>query len=158
MAGSAATFALGVDFSPHATPCTPSGTSYGSTCPIKKNNLQHVHVSGFGQIRSCHGHVRLTLTYHNQVPIRVKLVLRIRTKSGKVRTITKTFTLGVGKKFTLNNRVKGSNVLSAQLTLTITDANGDSTTITKSTQGKPAACVKAASAHRSPSFTARAHP
>jgi hypothetical protein len=154
MAGTAVAFAVGVNFSPHAATCT---TGYGSTCPAKKYNLEHIHVSGFGQLRSCQGHVRLTLTNNNQVPSDVKLVLLITTKSGKVHRITRTLTLGVGKEFTLNNALKDSNIKGAQLKLTVSDANGDLTTITKSSKRKLAACVSAASAHRSPSFTARAH-
>jgi hypothetical protein len=153
MAGSAAAFALGVNFSPHASSCTPSSTGYGPSCPPPKHNLHHIHIKGFGQIRNCHGHVRLTLTNSNGIPSQVKLVLRIRTTSGKIVRITKTFTLGVGKKRTLNNPLKGYNVLGAQLKLTVTDANGDVATLTKSTRGRPVACVLAASAHRSPGFT-----
>jgi hypothetical protein len=155
MTGSAVAFALGVRFSPSVQVCTPTGIpGYGPICRnVPKHNLHHIHIKGFGQIRNCHGHVRLTLTNSNGIPSQVKLVLRIRTTSGKIVRITKTFTLGVGKKRTLNNPLKGYNVLGAQLKLTVTDANGDVATLTKSTRGSRVACVLAASAHRSPAFT-----
>jgi hypothetical protein len=156
MATTAVAFAVGVNFSPRKTVCVNTGIpGYGPICTNQPSyNLKHIHVKGFGQIRACQKHVDLTFQNRNKVASHVKLVLTIKTRSGKTVRITKSFTLGVGKKITVSNPLKGSKIASAKLRLTVTDANGDVAVITSSTLGKPVACVKAVSVSRPPAFTA----
>ena len=133
MAGSAVAFAVGVNFSPHSQTCIPTGIpGYGPICITnKKYNLHHIRVKGFRKTPISNGRIHLAFKNGNSVPVQVKLVLTIKTKSGKIRRITKTFTLATGKTFDLNELLKGVHVRGAKLQLTVTDTTGDIATITK---------------------------
>lgn len=133
MAASAVAFAVGVDFSPRSETCIPTGIpGYGPICfQNKKHNLHHIRVRGFFRSAIRHGRFHLRFKNYNAVAVRVKLVLTIKTRSGKIRRIRKTFTLDPGKTFTLNKHLRVIHLRGAKLQLTITDTTGDRATITK---------------------------
>jgi hypothetical protein len=128
-AGAAVAFSVGVRFAPR-TACTGSSLSYGSGCPSK--SVHHVKVHGFHGLHHHHGLVHFRLTNRNQVKITVTLVMTLQTKHGKIHKITRTFTLKPGKTYKIDLDLHFKYVVTAgRLKLSISDANGDTATITK---------------------------
>src|SRR5438105_780844 len=126
LAGSAVAFAVGVNFSPHKTICIHPvpNSSYQICVQVPPQNVRNVHIRiALGKLAK--GRVHLTFTNHNKVPVTIKLVVLLRTKSGNIRRITDTFTLAPGQTFTLDKHLKGIHIRGAKLELAITDTNGD---------------------------------
>lgn len=155
LAGSAVAFAVGGGFSSKKTVCIHPipGSSYQICVQTPPIALKPVQLAGLNLGKIKRGHLNLKFTNTNKVPVKVKVLLLIktkptkvrhRTKSGKIRTttkpgkivrITRTFQLGPGEAFNVNRALNGLKVAAAKLTVTITDANGDHKTITR-TVGK----------------------
>jgi hypothetical protein len=158
MAGTAVAFAVGVNFSPQKTVCVHpiQGSSYQICLQVPPGNVSRINVKGFALQKLRHGHINLNFTNSNSVPVKLKLLLVIRTKSvikkksvirtksGKTRSVirtksvfkiqryVKTATVLPGRSFKFNRRLKKGILISAgKLSLTITDASGDKALIKK---------------------------
>jgi hypothetical protein len=133
MAGSAVALAVGVNFSPHSSVCIHPipGSSYQICVEVPPQNVNNVAVGGVDLGKLAQGNLHLTFTNHNKVPVKITVVLRIRTKTGAIRTSTVTITLAPGQAFTLDKVLKGTHIRGATLVLTVTDANGNKAVIKK---------------------------
>jgi hypothetical protein len=123
IAGAAVAFSLGVRFAPRSS-CSSSSLSYGSNCPGK--SLRKVQV-GFKR-RHHHRHVQLTLRNKTGIAVTIDLTLVVKSKSGKIRRITKTIQLAPGGSVTLKRQFSFI-VKAARVKLRITDASGNAATI-----------------------------
>jgi hypothetical protein len=156
MAGTAVAFAVGVNFSPQKTVCVHpiQGSSYQICIRVPPVNVSRITVKGFGLQKLRHGHINLNFTNANSVPVKLKLLLVIRTKSvirtvirpksGKPKSVVrtksvfkiqrylKTVTVLPGRSFKFNRRLKKGVLIGAgKLSLTITDSSGNKAIINK---------------------------